>query len=87
MTEDKIIDFKKWPTCRHSNFLVDSSLQEVECGKCGAKLNPMYVIERMANKESMSRNAIEELSAIVEKTKDKLRCKCQHCHKMTRIQR
>ena len=84
---EKVINLTKWPTCRHSNFLVDVSLQEVECGKCGQKLNPMFVIERMANEESRGRSLLTELQEDIEKSKNKMRCKCEHCQKMTRIQR
>ena len=87
MSNEKIINFTKWPTCRHSNFIVDVSLQEVECGKCGQKLNPMFVIERMANEESRERGLIKELKEEIEKSRSKMRCKCEHCKKMTRIAR
>jgi len=34
--------------CKHTKFIVDESLNEVECGICGEKLNPIWVISQMA---------------------------------------
>ena len=32
--------------------LVDPELDTVECGKCGEKLNPMFVLQEIANKDN-----------------------------------
>ena len=87
MNNEKVFKITSWPKCNHSNYLVDTSLQEVECGKCGKKLNPMYVIEQMCNAESQQRHRLSELKKEVENTELKMKCKCQHCKQMTRIQR
>ncbi|MEA5281413.1 hypothetical protein [Vibrio parahaemolyticus] len=71
--------------CRHKSFIVDARLNVVECGDCGAKLNPMWTLTELAARESRYRNHIEQLKAKVEKTEARLRCKCQHCGNMTRI--
>ncbi len=83
----KIINFTLWPTCQHSNLIVDRSLKNATCGKCKKELDLMYIVEQMADKESRLRNTIKELEEEIEKSKSKMRCKCEHCKKMTRIGR
>ena len=79
----KVTDFK----CRHNKFNVDPRLGTVECGICGEKLNPMWVLDQLCNHESRVWVQYERVRELAIKTRDKLRCKCQHCGKMTRIVR
>jgi len=71
--------------CKHTKFIVDESLNEVECGICGEKLNPIWVISQMANKEHRALIRLDEINKIADKALAKTKCKCQHCHKMTDI--
>ena len=87
MNDENIFNITIWQNCNHSNYLVDTSLQQVECGNCGEKLNPMYVIEQMCNAESLQRRRLDELKKEVEKTEQKMKCKCNNCNKMTWITR
>lgn len=60
---------------------------EVECGACGTRLDPMWVLRMLAYKETEFENkrkiAREEMARLHERS----RTKCQHCEKMTKISR
>jgi hypothetical protein len=73
--------------CWHEKgpFIVDTTLATVECGMCKEKLNPMWVLDFLARKEthwhSMRARYAEEMARLAARSKTK----CQHCHKITRI--
>ncbi|MCY9874521.1 hypothetical protein [Vibrio barjaei] len=71
--------------CKHNKFIVDPQLGVVKCGICGESLNPMWVLEQYASGEHRLIQQVERLRRLVEETKDKTKCKCQHCGKMTTI--
>jgi len=73
--------------CRHGKFLIDSQLATIECGQCNEKLNPIWVLSQFMQKENSYNMQIERLKKVVEKAEKKNSCKCEHCSKMTRIQR
>lgn len=73
--------------CLHSQFVIDETLSFVECAICGKQLSPIWVLVKLRNKESAYRRRLAELNKIAEKANKKNRCKCQHCHNMTIIQR
>lgn len=72
-------------TCRHTRFVVDQQLEQVTCRDCGERLDPMFALVQLANKET-------EYHALHARYHDELQClsarrrtKCQHCGEMTRI--
>lgn len=71
--------------CEHKNIIVDEELAEVECAKCGERLNPSLVLARFAREESRWGNNLIALREAQEALKEKRRCKCQHCGKFTNI--
>ena len=71
--------------CQHNKFVVDTQLGYVKCGLCGEHLNPMWVIEQYANAEHRLFKQFEYLTGLNQELKDKTKCKCQHCGKMTSI--
>ena len=71
--------------CVHNKFVIDQSLNTVTCGSCGKELNPMWVLSQLCRKEASAWDHLEYLEKQAEKAKDKNRCKCEHCKKMTRI--
>ena len=71
--------------CKHGQFLVDPEKAEVECGYCGEKLNPMYVLEKLCSEESRFTRERKRYIAILREFKKKSRCKCKHCGKFTDI--
>jgi DNA-directed RNA polymerase subunit M/transcription elongation factor TFIIS len=77
-------------SCEHKGpYIVDRKLATVECGDCGAYLNPMYVLEMLAYKEAYWNKRQEELTAylreINEEIKERTRTKCTHCGNLTAI--
>lgn len=71
--------------CRHIHLTVDEDLAEVECQDCGAKLNPVAVLARLAREESRFELRRQEMVAEREKLEAKSRTKCQHCGQMTHV--
>lgn len=71
--------------CRHLRIVVDEMLNEVECEDCGAKLNPIAVLVKMAHEESLWGYRGDELKKLQESLGAKSRCKCQHCGRLTRV--
>ena len=77
-------------SCPHKGpFTVDRKLGTVECGDCGALLNPIYVLEVLAAKETywnLRRRDLEKyLGEINAELEQRTRTKCTHCGNMTAI--
>ncbi len=73
--------------CQHNRILYDPELAYVLCGLCKKKLNPIWVISQFANHETHLRVRLRYLKKLCEKAEKKNRCKCEHCGKMTDIQK
>jgi len=79
--------FQSVPTrkCWHRRFIVDEQLDEVTCADCREKLNPMWVLRELCNKEhryhELHARYDEELKRLAERS----RTKCGHCGAMTKI--
>jgi DNA-directed RNA polymerase subunit RPC12/RpoP len=76
--------------CAHKGpYIVDRKLAAVECEDCGAYLNPLYVLEMLAYKETYWNTRQEELTTYLatvnEEIKDRTRTRCTHCGNMTAI--
>lgn len=73
--------------CSHLyvTYLIDESSAEVECGQCGEKLNPMWVLRRLANEDRRFAEAHETYQDEMRRLNERSRAKCEHCGKMTRI--
>lgn len=80
-----ISDFQR--KCKHNKILYDEALSSVECAICNEKLNPMWVIKQLSEKEHRAHRRIEDLTALADKAIAKTKCKCEHCGKITRIVR
>lgn len=87
MNKDMVIETLFSGRCQHNKFILDESLEKVKCGLCGQFLNPMWVLRQLSTKENRYHMRIIELHKIAEKAEAKNSCKCEHCQKMTRIQR
>ncbi len=75
----------RYDKCQHLRVQVDADLAEVECKDCGAKMNPIAVLVRYATEESRLSLRISAMKEEREKLNKRIRCKCDHCGKMTRI--
>lgn len=79
---------RHWPgTLRPVTYNVREGETEVECGCCGTRLDPMFVLRVLAGRESeyerRRRVAAEETKRLNERS----RTKCEHCDRMTKISR
>jgi len=72
-------------TCWHDKFIVDEKLEQVECADCGERLNPMWVLKRIATKEDSARRSLEKLHGALRDAKQAKRWKCGHCNGMNDI--
>lgn len=84
---DRTLEPVGYKECRHPRFLVDESLNEVECSICGALLNPVWVLGQLANQESQLAVRRTKLRALVRKLSDKMKYKCRSCGKMNDMTR
>lgn len=80
--------------CLHKSIAVNSELAQVECKDCGEKLDPLAILVRMSEEQTLwwhraseYRSRYEEYMKLDQELAHKHRCKCEHCHKMTRIDR
>ena len=74
--------------CRHEGpYEVDETLLEVECGQCRERLSPMWVLVRLATKESQYTRIREACTEEQKRLAERSRTKCHHCGEMTRISR
>jgi transcription elongation factor Elf1 len=75
--------------CRHTpdgnTYEVDDAAGTVECGKCGAKLSPTWVLLQLAHAESIWLNNRDRHHAMLKKLEARSRAKCDHCGKMTSV--
>lgn len=74
-------------SCNHSTctYIVDEKLAEVQCGDCGAKLEPVWVLRQLCEKEARWNERRREFLELQEETKGRTRTRCQHCDQMTAI--
>ena len=84
---DNIMQRKFSNRCRHNKYIIDTSLNTVECGICHNELNPIWVFEQFVNRENRFEMRLAHLEKMAKKADVKNSCKCMHCKKMTRIQR
>lgn len=73
--------------CMHQTFVVDEKKLEVECAVCGERMNPMWVLVRIATKEHSIHEASRRYKDEMARLADRSRTKCDHCGKITRISR
>ncbi len=71
--------------CQHKRVEVDEILAEVTCKDCGERLNPIAVMVRMAQEESLLGQRIETLNRLKADLEKKQRTKCKHCGQMTPV--
>lgn len=73
--------------CKHGKYIVDESLNKIECALCHKELNPIWVLGQMCNDENRYNQNIVHLKEVASKAQKKNRCKCEKCGEITRIQR
>lgn len=60
---------------------------EVECGICGGRVDPMFVLKQIARKESAWHHARKVYADEMKRLDERRATKCDHCGKMTRVSR
>jgi ribosomal protein S14 len=73
--------------CAHLGFYVDPSKDTVECRDCGEKLNPIWVLTRIANDEGRYVANHKRYQDEMKRLKNRRRTKCRKCGEMTSISR
>ena len=73
--------------CFHNNapYYVDEKLAEVRCGQCNERLNPVWVLLQMAQKETRWHESMKRYQEEMERLSKRSKTKCNHCGQMTRI--
>lgn len=72
---------------KNVTYLVDEGAAEVECGHCHAKLNPMWVLTKLAHNETRYHETAERYHEELRRLSERSRTKCDACGHMTRISR
>lgn len=73
---------------RHEiNYLIREGETECECANCGTRLDPMFVLKVIANREGEALRLREIAAREMAKLHERSRTKCRHCGKMTEISR
>lgn len=84
--------------CDHRDYFVDGQMRpvtymiregetEIECGRCHTRIDPMFVLRRLANEETQWKRHREIYIDEMKRLKERRRTKCGHCGKMTEISR
>jgi len=83
----ELVHFDPAKPCNHNRvtYRIREGEAEVECGGCGVRLDPMFVLRQFALQDSIWRQRKEGAERIAKEYEERTRCKCQHCGKMTRI--
>lgn len=76
--------------CPHKGpYVFDRKLATVECEDCGALLNPMFVLEKLALRETYwnqrQKDLTKYLAEINKEIEERTRTRCTHCGNMTAI--
>lgn len=83
--EDVVLIVERTKCMHFGRFLVDATKAEVTCRDCGEKLNPMFVLGRLASEETRWHESFKRYQGQMKRLNERSRTKCQHCGQMTRI--
>ena len=72
---------------KHVTYIVDEAAAEVECSNCKARLNPMWVLARLAHNETQYHEFASRYQEEMQRLSERTRTRCDYCGKMTRISR
>jgi ribosomal protein S27AE len=79
----------RYDACDHWRvvYIVDEKKNTVECGKCGADLNPIWALGQLASRDSLFHETAKRYQEEMRRLDERERTKCENCGKMTRISR
>jgi len=70
---------------RMATYIIATGEAEVTCGRCRAKLDPMWVLQQLATEDRRIHEGMKAARATDERRRERQRTKCEHCARMTRI--
>ena len=68
-----------------AHYLIRDGETEVECGLCGERLDPMWVLRRLAGEETRWRQTLERYQEEMQRLAERKKTKCDHCGQLTWI--
>ena len=73
--------------CNHIfvSYRIRDGEADVECGGCGTRLDPMFVLKQLARQDSLYSRRQEAAVQTAKELEKRKRTTCDHCGKMTRI--
>lgn len=71
----------------HASYLIREGETEVECGFCGTRLDPMFVLRLLAHEETTWLRTRKAYQDEMKRLAARRRTKCEYCGRMTRISR
>lgn len=83
----KVFNISSYGKCNHRDFKLDETRDVVVCGICSEDLSPLWVLKQFSKRESWTHRRITEAREALKKAESKNRCKCEHCGKMTKVQK
>ena len=83
----ELVHYDPKQPCSHMGctYRIREGEAEVECGGCGTRLDPMFVLRQLAYEDSMWKRRQEAAVRTAKELEQRVRTKCQHCGEMTRI--
>jgi len=83
----ELVHFDRKQPCSHTQctYRLRDGEAEVECGGCGTRLDPMFVLKQLAIADSLWKRRQEAAAKTAKEYEQRRRTTCQHCGKMTRI--
>jgi hypothetical protein len=94
----KIVDRYDQNSCNHNwsyvngrqvnaRYLIKEGETEVECSLCETKLDPMFVLRRLAHEETQWERSRQSYKEEMARLSERKATKCEHCNRLTRISR
>lgn len=83
----ELVHYDPTAPCSHQRcpYRIKEGEAEVVCGGCGVRLDPMFVLKQLAFQDSIWKQRQEAAVRTAKELHERVRTKCQHCGKMTRI--
>ena len=83
----EIVHYDAKQPCTHKRvpYRIREGEIEVECGGCGTRLDPMFVLHQLAIEDSLWKQRQEAAAKVGKELEGRVRTKCQHCGQITRI--
>lgn len=71
----------------NAKYLIREGETEVECSLCSSKLDPMFVLRRMATEETKWHRSRQVCLDEMKRLDERKITRCEHCNRMTKISR